>query len=187
MIALVAVMLANADGRSGALLSGLLARRRDRGRVIAIAVGAFLVNAIAAAFFGAALSRMVGQGVVALLVAFALGTAALALLWRGRLMPEVQVLAPLSAPMLGARLTLAQLGDRSHFLIGALAATTGAGHWAAAGGSIGWVLAMLPMLAFGPALADHRGARWLRWTAAAVLAFWALRAALTAFGLIESR
>lgn len=184
MIALVAVMLANADGRSGALLAGLLLRRSDRRRVTAIALAAFLVNAVLAALFGAALGQMVGQGVVALLVAFALVTAALALVWPGRLLPEAEALAPLPPFMLGARLALAQLGDRSHFLIGALAATSGAGHWAAAGGSIGWVLAMLPMLAFGPALAERPGARWIRWAAAAFLALWGARSALTAFGLI---
>ena len=77
-----------------------------------------------------------------------------------------------------------QFGDRSHFLIGALAATSGAGQWAAAGGLVGWTLAMLPVLAFGPALAERRAARNLRWAAAAILTVWGLRTALGAFGLI---
>ncbi|MDZ3830736.1 MAG: hypothetical protein U0S50_02825 [Sphingopyxis sp.] len=185
MIALVAVLLANADGRSGAFLSRLLTLRSDRRPVVMIAVGAFVANALVAALFGAALSRMVGQGVVALFVAFALVSAAAALLWRGRLTPDAAALAPVSYPVLALRLGIGQLGDRSHFLIGALAATSGAGHWAAAGGLIGWVLSMLPFLAFGADLGEGRAARRLRWASAAILLLWGARAAMTAFGLIE--
>jgi putative Ca2+/H+ antiporter (TMEM165/GDT1 family) len=77
-----------------------------------------------------------------------------------------------------------QFGDRSHFLIGALAATSGAGQWAAAGGLVGWTLAMLPFLAFGPALAERRAARLLRWASALILALWGIRTGMGAFGLI---
>jgi Ca2+/H+ antiporter, TMEM165/GDT1 family len=84
----------------------------------------------------------------------------------------------------GVRMLLSQFGDRSHFLIGALAATSGAGHWAAAGGLAGWILAMLPLLAFGPALADRRAAKVVRWAAAAVLIVWGLRSAMAAFGIL---
>ncbi len=189
MLALVAVLLANADGRSGIALSRLLSARADRRVTVVIAFGAFIVNAVIAAVAGAVANGMIGQGVAALLVAMAMLSAAVALLWRDRsALAETGVdAAPpiiLAGRMLAGRMLAAQFGDRSHFLIGALAATSGAGQWAAAGGLVGWTLAMLPFLAFGPALAERRAARNLRWAAAAILVLWGLRTALGAFGLI---
>ncbi len=181
MLALVAVALANADGRTGVFLSGLLSVRRDRRVVTVIVFGAFLANALVAAAFGAAANRLIGQGVVALLVAMAMLSAAVALLWRMR--PIGANVAEASPAVLAGRMLAAQFGDRSHFLIGALAATSGAGLWAAAGGMVGWVVAMLPFLAFGPALAERRSARFIRWASAAILALWGIRTAMGAFGL----
>lgn len=183
MIALVAVLIANADGHSGIVLSRLLIERSDRRVVVIITVGAFAIHAIVAAALGAVANRMIGQGIAALFVAFAMFGAVAALLW-----PRREIAVPADAPpaLLAARMLVAQFGDRSHFLIGALAATSGAGTWAAAGGLIGWILSMLPFLAFGPALADRRGARILRWAAAAILLLWGLRSGMTAFGLIGS-
>ena len=183
MVTLVAVLLANADGRSGRFLSRLLAARDDRRTVILVAIGSFAANAIVAAIAGSAANRMIGQGIVALLVAFALGGAAVALLWPGRLTLSDERAMGAAAPLLALRMLLVQVGDRSHFLIGALAATSGAGLWAAAGGTIGWIFAALPFLAFGPDLADRRAARLLRWGSAAILLAWGIRAAMTAFGL----
>lgn len=184
MLALVAVLLANADGRTGLFLSRLLSARADRRRVMLIAFGSFIANALIAAIAGSVANRMIGQGIVALLVAFALLAAAAALLWRGR--PAIADAAAAEAPsaVLMVRMLLDQLGDRSHFLIGALAATSGAGVWAAAGGLIGWTLAIIPFIAFGPAIADRRAARILRWASAIILILWGVRTAMTAFGLI---
>ena len=184
MFALVAVLLANADGRSGIALSRLLSVRADRRLTVLIAFGAFILNAIVAATMGGLANRMIGQGVAALLVAIAMLSAVVALLWRER--PGLAEAGTADAPpiVLAGRMLAAQFGDRSHFLIGALAATSGAGQWAAAGGLVGWTLAMLPFLAFGPALAEQRSARILRWASAAVLLLWGIRTALGAFGLI---
>lgn len=184
MLALVAVLLANADGRTGVFLSRLLGARADRRRVTLIAFGSFIVNAMIAAIAGSVANRMVGQGVVALLVAFALLAAAAALLWRGRPVVAADRAADASSASLMVRMLLDQFGDRSHFLIGSLAATSGAGYWAAAGGLIGWTLALLPFLAFGPALADRRAARLFRWGSAIILVLWGVRTAMAAFGLI---
>jgi putative Ca2+/H+ antiporter (TMEM165/GDT1 family) len=183
MLALVAVLLANADGRSGMALARLIAARRDRRATTTIFFGAFVVNAVVAAIAGAVANRMIGQGIAALLVTLAMLSAAIALLWpMKRVREESDDGTP--AALLAGRMLANQFGDRSHFLIAALAATSGAGPWAAAGGLVGWTLSMLPFLAFGPALAGRRAARNLRWAAAAILTLWGLRAALGAFGLI---
>ena len=183
MLALVAVLLANADGRSGIFLSRLLSVRADRRVTVVIAFGAFIINAVVAAVAGAIANGLIGQGVAALLVALAMLSAAVALLWRVRLLSDAG--ADDAPPaLLAGRMLAAQFGDRSHFLIGALAATSGAGHWAAAGGLVGGTLAMLPFLAFGPALAERRAARFLRWACAVILTLWGIRMALGAFGLI---
>lgn len=183
MFALVAVLLANADGRSGVALARLIAVRADRRVTAGIAFGAFLANALVAAVAGSVANRMIGPGVAALLVALALLSAAVALLWRSKAEPTERLVDG-SAAKLGVQMLANQFGDRSHFLIGALAATSGAGQWAAAGGLVGWTLAMLPFLAFGPALAEQRAARLLRWVAAAILVLWGISTALGAFGLI---
>src|SRR3546814_20430248 len=91
MVTLVAVLLANSDGRSGCFLARLLGARADRRAVVAVALGSFIVNALVAALLGAIANRMIGQGIVALLVGFALVTAAAALLWRGRRSEERRV------------------------------------------------------------------------------------------------
>ncbi len=184
MLALVAVLLANADGRSGIFLSRLLSARADRHVVVAIAFGVFVLNAIVGATAGAIANRMIGQGVAALLVAFALIFAAIAVGWRSR--PALFDASASEVPptKLAGRMLVAQFGDRSHFLIGALAATSGAGQWAAAGGLVGWTIAMLPFLAFGADLAERRGAHVIRWMSAAILTIWAMRTAMAAFGLI---
>ena len=183
MLALVAVLLANADGRSGIALSRLLSARSDRRVTVGIAFGAFVVNAVVAAIAGAIANRMIGQGVAALLVTLAMLSAATALLWP---MKPASDPRPDDAPaaLFAGRMLANQFGDRSHFLIAALAATSGSGQWAAAGGLVGWTLSMLPFLAFGPVLAERRAARNLRWAAAAILVIWGLRTALGAFGLI---
>ena len=184
MFALVAVLLANADGRSGIALSRLLSARADRRVVVALTFAAFIVNALVAAIAGGLANAMIGQGVAALLVALALLSAAGALLWRGRPSLFDDKILTANPTMLAGRMLIAQFGDRSHFLIGALAATSGAGQWAAAGGLVGWTLAMLPFLAFGPALAERRAAHVVRWASAAILILWAMRTGLGAFGLI---
>lgn len=184
MLALVAVLLANADGRSGIALSRLLSARTDRRVTVVIAFGAFIVNAVIAATAGAVANGMIGQGVAALLVALAMLSAAAALLWRVRPSLTGAGMDDASPFILAGRMLAAQFGDRSHFLIGALAATSGAGQWAAAGGLVGWTLAMLPFLAFGPVLAERRAARLICRASAAILVLWGLRTGLGAFGLI---
>lgn len=183
MFALVAVLLANADGRSGIALARLIAVRADRRVTVGIAFGAFIVNALIAAFAGSIANRMIGPGIAALFVALALLSAAVAILWRSKAGPAER-LADASAVELAIQMLAHEFGDRSHFLIGALAATSGAGQWAAAGGLVGWTLSILPFLAFGPALAEQRAAHLLRWIAATVLVFWGVRTALATFGLI---
>src|SRR3546814_2879509 len=59
MLALVAVLLANTDGRSGLALSRLVSARRDRRVTVGVAFGAFIVNAVVAAIAGGIANRMI--------------------------------------------------------------------------------------------------------------------------------
>lgn len=183
MVSVVAVLLANADGRSGRLLSELLARRCDRHRILFLFMAAFVVNAAVSAIGGTIADRMIGQGVLQLMLAFALASAAVTLLWQRQWGVGADRLAIASPPVMGLHMLHNQFGDRNQFLIGALAATSGAGAWAAAGGLAGWILAMVPVLAGGVLPMGSWGRQGLRWTAAAALAIWAALALRTAFGV----
>lgn len=183
MTTLVAVLLANSDGRTGAMLAGLLAARDDRRGVLFSFFVAFLLLAAASAAGAMLASRMLGLGVLNLFAAMALGSAAAALLWTRRGAAPVAGLAALPAPLLFARLLLIQLGDRNQFLIFALGALSGAALWGVAGGSIGLGLALLPVLALGRGILQSSAARALRWTAAVLLLVWAIFFLRRAFGV----
>lgn len=184
MTTLVAVLLAHADGRSGGALSRLLDARGDPRVAGALAAGSVAANALAAAVAGSLIHPLIDARVAAFLAAVALGCAAASLLARRKARLSAERLAAMPAPLLALRLLLAEAGGRTPLLIAAFAAMSGAGLWAAAGGMIGWTLAALPWLAFGPALADRPAARAVRWAAAAALGLWSLVAALRAFGII---
>lgn len=177
MLALVAVLLANADGRAGLFLAGLIESDR-RGALILVAI--FLFHAFLAALAGAIAHQMIGPGIAALMAGGAMLGAAASLLGAKRLASP----APAETRLrFAARLFFSQLGHRSHVLIAALAATSGAGIWAGAGGLIGWGAALLPFLAFGPSLAGTSGARLARHSGAGLLTLWGLWWILKAFGL----
>jgi putative Ca2+/H+ antiporter (TMEM165/GDT1 family) len=80
-------------------------------------------------------------------------------------------------------LLLVQLGDRNQFLIFALGALSGAALWGVAGGMVGLLLAMLPVLALGPAVPTGQGVRYTRWAAAGLLILWATLHLRRAFGV----
>ena len=188
MTTLAAVLLANADGRGGALLAALTATRGDRRRVMLCFFAAFLLLAVVSATGAVLAARMLGLGVLNLFAAMALGSAAAALLWARRAVVDVAavdaaVLADLPAPLLFARLVVHQLGDRNQFLIFALGALSGAAWWGVAGGMVGLLVAMLPVLALGSALVQRSGAAALRWAAAGLLILWAALLLRRAFGV----
>jgi Ca2+/H+ antiporter, TMEM165/GDT1 family len=179
MMVLAAVLLANADGRAGAMLAS---RPSQRGLVFSY-FAAFLVLAAVSATGAVLASNMLGLGVLNLFAALALGSAAAALLWTRRAVVDAAVLAGLPQPLLFARMLLIQLGDRNQFLIFALGALSGAALWGAAGGLIGLLLAMLPVLAQGPELLAGKGARFARAAAAVLLILWAALHLRRAFGV----
>lgn len=183
MTAIVAVLLATTDGRSGALLHALAAHRPDHRRVILLFVLAFVAGAAASAIAGVVADRMLGQGVLTLMLAIGLAGAGVGLLWRWRPAMAAARLGESRGPALAVRLGLHLLGDASQFLILAFAATTGAGHWAFAGGTLGFLLALVPVMALGPAVLERRSVRILRYAAALILLLWAAGAARAAFGV----
>lgn len=183
MAVLVATLLANADGRYARLLAALIDARPDRRASVVCFFSAFFVLAVISVIGAVISGRMLGLGVLNLFAAFALVSAAVALLWAKRGALEANGLSALPTPMLFARLLLLQLGDRNQFLIFALGALSGAAWWGIAGGAAGLLVAMLPVLGWGPGLLDSRKAQRLRWAAAALLIIWAAYYARAAFGV----
>jgi Ca2+/H+ antiporter, TMEM165/GDT1 family len=179
MTVLVAVLLANADGRTGALL----AVRRDRKALVFCFFAAFLALAALSARGAVLASTMLGAGLLNLFAALALGSAAAALLWTGRARLNADHLATLPAPILMMRLLLIQLGDRNQLLIFALGALSGAALWSAVGATAGLLIAMVPVLALGPGVLEQKGARFARWAAAAALILWGVLHLRRAFGV----
>mgnify|MGYP002780782404 FL=1 len=183
MTVLAAVLLANADGRSARLLHALIAQRQDKRRVVAIFFASFALLAVVSAGGALIAAYTLGLGVLNLFAAMALGSAAGALLWAGRQPHDTTALTDASPFGLAVRLGAIQLGDRNQFLIFGLAPLSGAVPWAIVGGLIGLLLAMLPVLALGPAVLERSGAKWARWTAAALLLIWATVLLRRAFGV----
>ena len=179
MTVLAAVLLANADGRAGALL----AVRRDSKAIIFCFFAAFLALAAVSAVGAVLASNMLGLGVLNLFAALALGSAAAALLWPRRAPVAGDQLAGLPAPLLFIRLLLIQFGDRNQFLIFALGALSGAALWGTVGGIVGLSVALLPVLALGPGVLELKGARIARWTAAGLLILWVMLRLRRAFGV----
>jgi len=187
MATLAAVLLANADGHIAQMLAALLRERRDRRRVVILFFSAFTLLAIMSAVGALVAARHLGLGVLNLFAGIALVSAAAALLWTRRgaiaLAADAAVLVRAGPVMLFVRLFLMQLGDRNQFLILALGGLSGAALWGVAGGAAGLLVAMLPVLALGPALFERRGVRRLRWAAAALLVLWAFIYLRRAFGV----
>src|SRR3546814_14364226 len=134
MLALVAVLLANTDGRSGLALSRLVSARRDRRVTVGVAFGAFIVNAVVAAIAGGIANRMIGKGVAALLVTLAMLSAALALLWPMKPVRDDEMADGASLQLLASLMQANWFGERSHLRIYACAGPSGAGGWTGAGG-----------------------------------------------------
>lgn len=183
MAVLAATLLANADGRYAQLLATLLDQRRDRRATVAAFFGAFALLALASAIGAVVAGLQLGLGVLNLFAAMALASAAVALIWSRRQPVAADGLATLPQPLLFTRLLMLQLGDRNQFLIFALGALSGAAWWGIAGGAAGLLVAMLPVLGWGPGLLEARWAGRLRWAAAIILILWAVVRARAAFGV----
>lgn len=183
MAVLAATLLANADGHYAQLLARLVDARPNRRATVAAFFGAFILLAIVSAIGAVVSGLMLGIGVLNLFAAFALLGAAAAMLWTQRRPNEADALVTASTPQLFLRLLLLQLGDRNQFLIFALGALSGAAWWGVAGGAAGLLVAMLPVLGWGPTVLETRKARRLRWAAAGLLAIWAISYARAAFGV----
>jgi hypothetical protein len=183
MAVLAAILLANSDGRYARLLAALVDARANRRATVVTFFAAFALLATFSAIGAMIAGRQLGLGVLNLFAAMALASAAGALLWSRRADTDPAPLASATPMMLFARLLLFQLGDRNQFLIFALGALSGAALWGIVGGAAGLLVAMLPVLGWGPALLEGRKARLLRYGAVGILILWALMRARIAFGI----
>lgn len=183
MPVLAAILLANSDGRYARLLAALVDARPNRRAAVVTFFAAFTLLAAFSAVGAMVAGQMLGLGVLNLFAAMALASATAALLWTRRADTDPAALTSATPAMLFVRLLLFQLGDRNQFLIFALGALSGAALWGILGGAAGLLVAMLPVLGWGPELLEGRKARWLRYGAAAVLLLWALMRLRLAFGI----
>ncbi len=177
--AFAAILLAHADGHPG----GRANECADGWGQIAV------TGAIAAAIAGAAASGGVwangalGQGLLNLLLALSLASAAVGLGWRTFGRPAPPVTGPPAGVMRRAVRTAAALlaGPLAGLCFG-LAATSGAGEWTAAG-----ALAALMLVALAaPPLRRWGSAPLARWTSGAAIVLllgWAGAAVRVAFGV----
>ena len=179
MAALLAALLAGTDGRAAKLVERLL-EAGGAARVWTAFAIATLLNCALSAVGGVLAGEVIGLGVLTIFLAFAAIGGAIAVLWRHK---EPRLPATDSMVALTLGIFLIQFGDATQFLIGAVAATSGAGLWAAIGGAIGIGLALVPGLFAGSQVYDRPGMRAMRWIAAALLTITAIRAVVLAFGL----
>lgn len=184
MTALVACLLVASDGRTARVVTGLIADRGGARFVLSAVAAAILGNVAASALGGTFANAALGQGVLVLFQGIALIAAAIGLVWTRRAPARLAAVPGPAWPALAVALGLFFFGDASQFLIFTLAATSGAGHWAALGGLVGIGVGLLPALALGDEVYAMSAMRWVRWIAAALLALAGIRAVLTAFGLI---
>lgn len=181
----LATLLAEIGDKSQLMALALIARWPDRrGAVIAGGTTALIATALIASAGGAIAADLVNFRAVTLLCGLALILAGITMFRPPAALREKIY------PSLGAfgsaafAVGVMAFGDRSQFLIFALAARADSMALAGTGGALGTLAAMLPVLVAGPALIDRLPVRWIRTGAGALLLLIGIIAALDALRLI---
>lgn len=180
-LAWLAVAACSLGGRDQLLVVQLAGHRRSGAALLAAAIPAAVISASVMALAGSVVAAMLPIAAKQMLIAFALGAAAVELAWpvRERALREpTRSLFALFAVLLAR-----QLGDAARFLVFAFAVAGGSQLFAALGGALGGASA----LAFALSLKGDL-LRWplttIRRIFAGVLAVAAIFIALTARGLL---
>lgn len=180
LFALTAVLAVSLGGRDQLLAARLAQRLGRRGPLLAVGALASVLSALAMAAAGLALTLVLPAPAADMLVALALGFAAIELAWPRRVALPEEPTASLFATLVV--LLARQLGDAARFVVFAFAA--GGPAWlAGAGGAMGGIAATAMGIFAGVELA-----RWplrtIRLILAAVLLTAAITIALAVRGII---
>lgn len=182
LFALVGSFLTALGARDQLLIASLRARLGPSLILPILALTSAAASAALAAWLGALIASRLSASTAPMLVAIALGLAALELAWSRRGKPLVDPTRSLGAIFIV--LLARQITDAPRFLIFALAAWAASPLLAGVGGALGGGAALMLGWAMGDELEKRLPLRALRLVLAALLAVVAVMAGLTARGLI---
>lgn len=149
MAALVAALLAQAGDRQG-WVAARLARQFDRPAIVLImATIAMAIGYGLGGFAGGLMAPILTPNARALLLAVALVSSGASALWPPRPLPQCGGATLGVAATALITLLAASMGDRTQFIVAALAARSDAPLFAAIGGTLGSVAAFGAMMAYG--------------------------------------
>ncbi|QYU69889.1 hypothetical protein J4558_07115 [Leptolyngbya sp. 15MV] len=180
-LAWLAVAACSLGGRDQLLVARLTGHGRSGPGLLAAAIPAAAVSAGGMALAGSMVAGLLPAAAKQMLIAFALGAAAVELAWPVRERPLREPTRSLFA--LFAVLLARQVGDGARFLVFAFAAAGGSPVLAALGGALGGASALVLAVSLKSDLA-----RWpfgaIRCTLAALVATTAIYIGLSARGLV---
>lgn len=181
-LALLAAALLSLGGRDQLLLSRLARMRKGAGALIAVALLVTAITSGAMAWGGAIVAAMLPSAAKSMLVAFALGAAAIELAWPRKDVTPRQPTHSLFALLVV--LLYRQIGDAARFGVFALSAATGVPLLSALGGWAGGAAVLVLAILAADELADPARLRPVRLVLAGVCTLAAIVIALGARGLI---
>lgn len=182
-LAVLAAALLSIGGRDQVLLARLAkVRRNGSAALVAVALVVTALSSGIMAWGGSLVAAMLPVAAKSMLVAFALGAAAVELAWPRRDTMPAEPTHSLFA--LFAVLLVRQLGDAARFGVFALAAASGVPMLSALGGWLGGAAVLLLAIAAAEYMAQPRQLRPVRLVLAALCAIAGAVIALGARGLV---
>jgi len=182
MFAFAAVLLTSIGSRDQLLIANIAGRLGQSASLLATGCFVAIVTAVAMTLSGQFVAALLPSSAKLMLAAFALMAAAVELAWSPKRSFLKEPTRSLMA--IGLVLFVRQLGDGSRFLIFAFAAGSGTPWFAAAGGALGGIGAVLIGWLLHDDLAEKLPLRKIRLVMAVILASVAIVIGLSARGLI---
>lgn len=183
LAALLGCLGGEIGGKSQLLILALATRFRHDGAVIAGLTAASLANAVLGAAAGALIGPMLGNDARLLFLAIALLLLGLGMMWPVK-PPDTLADWPTAAFFTTALgLFILGFGEGTQFLIAGLATRTGDPLMAGAGGVVGLVAALVPVVLLRDAFMQRVPVRFLRIASAVLMLLFAAITAISALHL----
>ncbi|MDN3646393.1 TMEM165/GDT1 family protein [Pontixanthobacter aestiaquae] len=182
LFALVAVMVTSLGSRDQLLIANISGRLGRSIPLLVISCCVAVITALLMTLSGQYIAALLPSAAKTMLVAFALMIAAVELAWPNKRSFIKEPTRSLTA--IGVVLFVRQVGDGSRFLIFAFAAGSGTPWFAAVGGALGGIGAVLIGWMMADELAQTLPLRSIRLVLSVVLAIGAIVTGLSARGLI---